>query len=105
PDRVLGLFLWTVEAASLNRLVLTAGLDAREIRVLRAYARYLRQGTSTFSLAYVEQALVANPSIAALLVRLFFTRFSKNEGQTEEPLANESTTTLDAGEDTHEGRI
>jgi len=40
PRHVLG----TVEADSLNRLVLTAGLDAREIRVLRAYARYLRQG-------------------------------------------------------------
>ena len=49
-------------------------------RVLRAYARYLRQGTSTFSLAYVEQALAAHPRIAALLVRLFFARFERREG-------------------------
>src|SRR5438445_802289 len=74
-EAFLGMFLGTVEADSLNRLVLTAGLGSREISVLRAYARYLRQGTSTFSLAYVEQALVANARIAALLVRLFFTRF------------------------------
>src|SRR5438046_4562023 len=99
------MFLGTVEADSLNRLVLTAGLGSREISVLRAYARYLRHGTSTFSLAYVEQALVANPRIAALLVRLFFTRFAKNESQTEEKLSAESSAALDAAQNLDEGRI
>src|SRR5437773_10389762 len=99
------MFLGTVEADSLNRLVLTAGLGSREISVLRAYARYLRQGTSTFSLAYVEQALVANARIAALLVRLFFSRFSENEKQNEDPLANEITTALDAVQNLDEDRI
>src|SRR5438034_2029585 len=104
-EAFLGMFLGTVEADSLNRLVLTAGLGSREISVLRAYARYLRQGTSTFSLAYVEQALVANPRIAALLVRLFFTRFSKNEGQTEEKLSAEISAALDAVQNLDEDRI
>src|SRR3989441_564593 len=104
-EAFLGMFTGTAEADSLNRLVLAAGLDAREIRVLRAYARYLRQGTSTFSLAYVEQALVANPRIAALLVRLFFTRFSENEGQTEEKLAAEISAALDAVQNLDEDRI
>src|SRR6266852_4737802 len=104
-EAFLGMFSGTVEADSLNRLVLTAGLDAREIRVLRAYARYLRQGTSTFSLAYVEQALVANPRIAALLVRLFFTKFSENERQGEEKLATEIATALDAVQNLDEDRI
>ena len=74
-DAFLGMFSGTIEADNLNRLVLAAGVSAREISVLRAYARYLRQGTSTFSLAYVEQALAVHPRIAALLVRLFFARF------------------------------
>src|SRR5467141_4023698 len=104
-EAFLGMFTGTVEADSLNRLVLAAGLDAREIRVLRAYARYLRQGTSTFSLAYVEQALVANPRIAALLVRLFFTRFSKNEGQTEEKLSADISAALDEVQNLDEDRI
>src|SRR5467141_2866541 len=104
-EAFLGMFSGTVEADSLNRLVVTAGLGSREIRVLRAYARYLRQGTSTFSLAYVEQALVANPRIAALLVRLFFTRFSKNEGQTEEKLSAEISAALDAVQNLDEDRI
>src|SRR5437016_2538281 len=104
-EAFLGMFLGTVEADSLNRLVLTAGLGSREISVLRAYARYLRQGTSTFSLAYVEQALVANARIAELLVRLFFSRFSENEKQNEDPLANEITTALDAVQNLDEDRI
>src|SRR5438309_10062059 len=104
-EAFLGMFSGTVEADSLNRLVLTAGLGPREISVLRAYARYLRQGTSTFSLAYVEQALVANPRIAALLVRLFFTRFSENERQGEEKLATEIATALDAVQNLDEDRI
>jgi glutamate dehydrogenase len=104
-EAFLGMFSGTVEADSLNRLVLTAGLGSREIRVLRAYARYLRQGTSTFSLAYVEQALVANPRIAALLVRLFFTKFSENERQGEEKLATEIATALDEVQNLDEDRI
>src|SRR5437879_7503151 len=104
-EAFLGMFLGTVEADSLNRLVLTAGLDAREIRVLRACRRYLRQGTSSFSLAYVEQALVANPRIATLLVRLFFSRFSESKKQGEDPLANEITTALDAVQNLDEDRI
>jgi len=102
-EAFLGMFSGTVEADSLNRLVLTAGLDAREIRVLRAYARYLRQGTSTFSLAYVEQALVANPRIAALLVRLFFTRFQQK--QDEAQLAAEISAALDEVQNLDEDRI
>src|SRR5207302_9749245 len=80
-EAFLGMFCGTVEADSLNRLVLTAGLGSREISVLRACARYLRLGTSTFHLAFLEQALVANPRIAALLVRLFFSRFTENKKQ------------------------
>ena len=70
-----GMWSGAVEADPLNRLVLTAGLKPGEIVVLRAYARYLNQTGSALSLSYVEQALAANPAIAALLVRLFFSRF------------------------------
>jgi len=102
-DAFLGTFSGTIEADNLNRLVLSAGLSAREITVLRAYARYLRQGTSTFSLAYVEQALTANPRIAALLVRLFSARFG---GQGDEAkLAGEISAALDEVQNLDEDRI
>jgi glutamate dehydrogenase len=63
------------EADGFNALVAEAGLDWRRISVLRAYARYLRQAGSTFSQAYIENAMLANPGIAALLVSLFDVRF------------------------------
>src|SRR5207245_2775027 len=58
-----------------NRLVLRAGLTWREITMLRAVARYLRQGGTTFSDTYVENALVSYPEVARLLVELFGARF------------------------------
>ena len=64
-----------VENDGFNRLVLGARLDWREITVLRAVARYLRQAGTTFSDRYVELALVAHPEVARLLVELFYARF------------------------------
>ncbi len=58
-----------------NRLVMRAGLDWREVTILRAYARYMRQAASAFSQTYIEQALAAHPKIAAELVLLFKARF------------------------------
>lgn len=63
------------EPDGLNRLVLSAGLDRRQIAVLRLYKRYLRQAAFPFSATYVEQAIVRHPDIANGLVRLFDTRF------------------------------
>lgn len=64
-----------VESDKLNSLVLRGGLDWRRIVVLRSIAMYLRQTSSAFSVEYLEHALIANPSIAVQLVRLFEARF------------------------------
>ncbi len=59
-----------------NALIVAAGLRWREVLILRAYARYLRQIGSTFSQPFVEEVFLANDRIARLLVQLFETRFS-----------------------------
>ncbi|MFL5926693.1 MAG: NAD-glutamate dehydrogenase, partial [Gaiellaceae bacterium] len=64
-----------VENDGFNRLVLGAELAWREVALLRAIAKYLRQGGTTFSQAYMEETLAANPSVARLLVELFRVRF------------------------------
>ncbi len=63
------------ESDSFNTLVLRAGLTWRQATVLRAYAKYLRQGGSTFSQTYIEECLSSNVHIARLLVQLFESRF------------------------------
>ena len=58
-----------LENDGLNRLVLGAGLAWREVAILRAYAKYLRQAGIAFSQDYMERALVAYPAIARLAGR------------------------------------
>ena len=64
-----------VENDDFNRLVLRANLGWREVTILRAYSKYLRQTGFNFSRAYVEQALSANAAIAKKLIELFLVRF------------------------------
>lgn len=57
-----------------NRLILMAGLNWRDIVIIRAYAQYLRQAGSGYSQPYIEDTLAANPRIAATLIELFHAR-------------------------------
>ena len=70
-----------LENDGLNRLVLGAGLAWREVTVLRAYAKYLRQAGVPFSQDYMERALAAHPAIARDLADLFVARFDPALGE------------------------
>ncbi len=65
-----------VENDGFNQLILTAGLDWRQVVILRSYCRYLLQIAVPFSQQYMIDSLVANPSISHSLVKLFETRFT-----------------------------
>ncbi len=59
-----------------NQLVLAAGLNWREVAILRTYGKYFKQIGFTFSQHYMENALNNNVHIAKKLVKLFNIRFS-----------------------------
>ena len=63
------------EVDGFNALVLAAGLTWRQATVLRAYAKYMRQGGTPFAQDYIEDALKQNVDITRLLVKLFEARF------------------------------
>ncbi|HXE15609.1 MAG TPA: NAD-glutamate dehydrogenase [Stellaceae bacterium] len=65
----------TAEDDGFNRLLIAAGLDGREVSILRLFARFLRQTGTSFSLAYMEETLARHGAIAARLVSLFRARF------------------------------
>jgi glutamate dehydrogenase len=69
------------ESDGFDRLVLLAGLSWRQVGVLRAYAKYLRQTGTTFSQDYIEQCLRANVGLTRRLVRLFEARFDPDGAQ------------------------
>ncbi|GAC1513832.1 MAG: hypothetical protein NVS1B16_06360 [Pseudarthrobacter sp.] len=64
-----------VESDSLDRLVLREGMHWRQITVLRAYTRYMRQMGNTNSMGFVADTLLANPDVTKALVALFAARF------------------------------
>lgn len=67
-------FARDVENDGFNRLAVVAGLDWREITLVRALAKYLRQGGLTFSQAYIENCVANYPQITRRLVKLFNAR-------------------------------
>ncbi|GAA1789814.1 NAD-glutamate dehydrogenase [Luedemannella flava] len=75
------------EVDHFNELVMRAGLTWRQVVVLRAYAKYLRQAGTVFSQEYMEQTFTAYPVIAELLVNLFTTRFDPGTGLSTEERA------------------
>jgi len=93
--------VWSGHAESdgFNSLVLRGGLTWRQAVILRAYAKYLRQGGTTFSQDYIEQVLVSNVQIARLLVKLFEARFDprheKAAGEVSDALVEEINGALD----------
>jgi glutamate dehydrogenase len=117
--RVRGLFhdvfarVWRgeMENDGFNRLVLLAGLDARSIVVLRAYAKYLRQAAFTFSQAYIEETFANHPGLARRLADLFRARFdpdlpdAKDRATVEKGIAVEIEHALDAVANLDEDRI
>ena len=67
--------VWTGQAESdgFNRLVAIADMYWRDVVILRAVAKFLRQAGFSLSQPYVEAALAKNSDIATYLVALFRT--------------------------------
>ncbi len=64
------------ENDALNRLVLCAGINWRDIVILRAYTRYLKQIGVTFGQRFIAKTLVKHFEVARQLVLYFAKKFS-----------------------------
>jgi glutamate dehydrogenase len=103
--------LWNgeIDDDDFNALVLDARLTWRQVVVLRAYAKYLRQAGTMFSQDYIAHVLRHNPVIARQLIRLFESRFDPDrhsgEAERSEALVEEITGELDEVASLDEDRI
>ena len=79
-DAFMAVWQGLAESDGFSALVLDGGLDWRKVSILRAYAKYFRQGGTPFSQEYIEASLLANVPIARLLVDLFEARFDPGDG-------------------------
>jgi glutamate dehydrogenase len=87
------------ETDTLNRLVITAGLDRRQVAILRAYRKYRQRVGSRFTESYQNDVLVANSALTAKLVRYFELRFDpdiETDEAAEAALREEILRDLDA---------
>ncbi|MEH6609729.1 MAG: NAD-glutamate dehydrogenase [Halioglobus sp.] len=64
------------ESDSFNRMLLGTRLSWREIALLRAYSRYLRQVQFPYSVEYIAETMANHLHVTAGIVELFLTRFS-----------------------------
>jgi glutamate dehydrogenase len=64
------------ESDSFNRLLIGTRLNWREIALLRAYSRYLRQLQFPYTVEYIAETMANHLHITAGVVELFLTRFS-----------------------------
>jgi glutamate dehydrogenase len=98
-DALTALWHGNVEDDGFNALVLDGHLTWRQVVMLRAYAKYLRQAGSTFSQSYVERVLRSNITVTRQLVRLFESRFDPDrqpgEAERSEAIAEEIRGELD----------
>jgi glutamate dehydrogenase len=79
------------ESDSFNRLLLGTRLNWREIALLRAYARYLRQLQFPYSADYIAETMANHLHLTGYIVELFLTRFSPAfDGDEEWRLQRES---------------
>ena len=74
-DAVTAIWQGRVEIDRFNELVLRAGLTWRQVMLLRAYAKYLRQAGFPYSQSHIEAVLGEHTSTARALVTLFEAMF------------------------------
>lgn len=96
-----------------NQLVLSAGLNWREVAIIRAYAKYFKQIRFVFSQEYIEAALNNNALITRQLIQLFKLRFNpamkgkkkENQAQLQEQLIEEIYAALEEVSNLDEDKI
>jgi glutamate dehydrogenase len=106
-DVIIAVWSGRLEDDRLNGLVMGAGLTGREISIIRAVLRYLRQATVSFSGSYMTETLLRHPGIAVALVRLFEARFDPERADVarSEALTAEIEAEIDEVQSLDEDRI
>lgn len=97
-----------LEDDAFNRLILNANLTGRNVTVLRAYAKYMRQIGLSFSIEYIANTMAAYPEISASLISLFTHRFDpalQYDEQIQNELVDVITQSLDHVNNLDDDRI
>ena len=78
------------ESDNFDQLVLTEGMHSRQIVILRAYAKYMRQMGNTNSFGFIANTLLQNVAVTRGLVELFEARFDPAVDEVARPALQET---------------
>ena len=84
-----------LEVDPMNHLVLEAGLDWRDVSILRAYRRLRRQIGTAYTPAYIDRALAAHPQVVRALVDHIHARFDPHRSGSAADRASARTRVLE----------
>jgi len=111
-DAFMAIWKGKSESDAFNHLVLGARINWREVGVLRAYARYMKQTAFNFSQSYIANTLANHLEITRNLVALFksmfdprVNQFTKQDVQRIERLNVKIIESLDKVDNLNEDRI
>lgn len=76
-----------MENDALGALILSAQMRVRDVILLRAYSKYLRQTVFSYSHDFMAKTLAQHPTLAQQLVALFHARFGLKTKQRNENIA------------------
>jgi glutamate dehydrogenase len=82
---LLALFRGLAESDGFNKLVIEAGLGWRDVAMIRALARYLRQARIAYAQDYIADTLARNGPIAEMITDHFYARFDPRAAQKRDP--------------------
>lgn len=71
-----GIWRGTIEGDALNQLIVAAGLNWRQVTMVRCYCRYMQQIKVPYSQDYITSCLIDNPALARTVVSLFEQKFN-----------------------------
>lgn len=94
-----------VENDGFNALVISAGLNWCDVNIFRGLYFYLRQVGIAFSQSYVEQTLVRNANVVALLIQVFKQRFENSLGSDISSLLEDIESSIEKVKSLDEDRI
>ncbi len=67
--------LGEIENDELNKLILIAGVDIRDIALIRAYCKFIKQTNFSYGFDFIIDALSKNSKITNKLIQLFYGKF------------------------------
>ena len=84
-NAILDCWLTQIENDTFNKLVISAKLSSRDVSLIRAYAKYMRQTNFLYSLSFVSEVLYKNYKAVKKFIELFYAKFcNKNATKVKE---------------------